>query len=189
MHGVKPLMISAYFPLAWATAALSEDLSISPLTGMALDSFYGACLNEGFSLSRAVPIIETLEWKEVDDTTMKPLAPEGEMDFLKGWLAVSPTKDNSLPFILILGRPKDRWMETESCTIYFKGVNAEEFAENFISETNATEVDSETRWAEIFRSFSLPDNPNVIASLHYSTRPGADQIVASAMHLNQPPFP
>ncbi|WP_149589315.1 hypothetical protein [Tabrizicola flagellatus] len=156
---------------------------------MALDNFYGACLNEGFSLSVAVPFIDNLDWEEVDDVTMKPLAPEGEMAFLKGWVASDPTKENPLPFILILGRPKDRWMETESCTIYFKGVSAEEFASAFISETSAVEVDSETRLAEIYRSFTLPDNPDVLASLHYSTRAGADQIVVSAMHMNQPPFP
>lgn len=189
MPGVKHLFHSILVSLAVPGAGFGEEASVSPLTGMALDNFYGACLNEGFSLSVAVPFIENLDWEEVDEVTMRPLAPEGEMEFLKGWVATDPTKENPLPFILILGRPKDRWMETEFCTIYVKGVTAEEFATAFISETNAVEVDSETRFTEVFRSFTLPDNPDVVASLHYNVRTGADQVFATAMHMNQPPFP
>lgn len=189
MRTARSFFLFLTLPAVVATGAWSEDSEVSALTGMALDNFYGACLDTRFSLEFTVPIIEGLPWKEVDEETMRPLAPQGEMEYLKGWLATDPSKENPLPFILILGRPKDRWMETESCTVYFKGVSAEEFAAAFISETKAVEVDSETRLAEVYRSFTLPDNPDVLASLHYSTRAGADQIVVSAMHMNQPPFP
>lgn len=189
MHRTGAFILSTLILGVTSTTSLSEEPDISAITGMALDSFYGACLTEKFSLSMTVPIIAGLPWKEIDGATMAPLAPEGEMEYLKGWFATNPGKDNPLPFILILGRPKDRWMETESCTIYVNDVIAEEFAEAFISETGASEVEAEMKWSETFRSFSLPDNPDVIVSLHYNSRLGATGMVASAMHTHQPAFP
>ena len=58
---LTPLILSTFLPLVAFGDALGEDARVSPITGMALDNFYGACLNDGCSLSVSVPLIENLE--------------------------------------------------------------------------------------------------------------------------------
>ncbi|AMY71693.1 IS66 family insertion sequence element accessory protein TnpB [Frigidibacter mobilis] len=104
------------------------------------------------------------------------------------WPRVQPD-DPPLPFALILSRPVDRWQETEVCTAFFRAVDAREFEKFFVTETDARVTEQVTQLGDTIISYSLPNHPKIFVTLKFSARGGSKDILASALHLDQPPYP
>lgn len=174
--------------LALAVPAVhADEVEVSGIVGVSLDAFYGACMNEGFELRSVVPFIEQMKWQEIDAATMAMFSPPGQQEFLKGWIAESPDRP-PLPFLLALSRPADRANNVEVCTAMFGELDPREFQRAFIAETGAVEEGKEEAAGSVKFSYSIPKLPNIFVSLLLDTRGAGREIVATAVHLDQPEF-
>ena len=168
-------------------AAQAQEGEISPIVGVSLDAFYGACMNEAFELRAVVPFISQMGWQEIDAMTLTMFSPPGPQDFLKGWVAESPDKP-PLPFLLVVSRPVDRLNGVEVCTAMFGGLDPREFQAVFVDETGAVETGRDNAAGGTTFFYSLPDLPDILVSLALDTRGGGREVVATAVHMGQPDF-
>lgn len=172
----------------WPCTAKAQDQMVSGMTAMALDAFYGACVTETFSIEYATKFIDELGWPEMDAAALQGFVTPEPQEYLRGWVATSFVDDPSakgMPFFLVFGRPAENPQQIETCSAFFRFVDGEEFVSIFIEETGAVEMDRSTGYGATIVSMTLPDNPDILVSIRIGSRPGAKDVTASTVHMNQ----
>jgi hypothetical protein len=154
--------------LCGATAASAE--MVEHQTNLALDAFYWLCLNDEFTVERAMRLATDLDWLEVTDDYSQQFQPEASQGPFGAWIISHPDEIRS-SFLLAAGRSVGtEEAHTELCSTYFYEVRHAEFTEGFKADTSAQIVQSDARGRLARSTYTVEDFPLALVHLQHPRR-------------------
>lgn len=158
--------------MAWMTRLLpalficsttaSAQPEVEPEIGAALDAFYGMCLNPEYQAVDHVAFAEFMDWSILPEAVLKMQLPPSKPELWTGWLATSPDGSTG-PFLAFAGEGDD---DVQICGAFFRHTNGMAFLDGFINETDAVELERETKFGATTVLFSMPELGNVGVTIY-----------------------
>lgn len=151
-------------------ACADTEISIHKLTGLGLDTFYGACAHPHFEPDSAKRVASAADWPSLSPDAMALWFQQGSGLELHGWMAAAPfPHEHSFP--LIIGEPSllnfsARLELRHVCFVYFPVV-VSEFIEVFEYENEAEPASIEDGPGERTRVYDLSKPDRMLIVLRY----------------------